>query len=144
MMADLSNRSAGSAADPSVAELIGGLIGDAQTLVRREIDLAKAEVGHEIDKAKQGAISLGIGIGVAALGGILLTLMLVHLIHEVGGLALWLSYLIIGAVFGIIGAVLLAQGAKRMKQIDPLPRETIESVKKDVQWISEQTSSDRT
>ncbi len=127
-----------------IAELLSGLIGDAQTLVRREIDLAKQEVAIEVNKAKQGAIVLGAGVGVAAVGGILLSFMLVYLLHEVLGLSQWLSYLIVGGIFTIVGVLLLQQGAKRMKTLDPVPRETIESVKEDIQWIKEQSPSDKT
>lgn len=128
---------------PSIAQLLGGIVEDAQLLVRREVDLAKQEVTNEINKVKQGATSLGIGIGLAAVGGIMLTLMIVYLLHEVAGLSLWLSYLIVGAVLGGVGAFLLMQGINRMKQVDPIPRETVETVKEDIAWIREQNPSDK-
>jgi len=128
---------------PSIAQLLGGIVEDAQLLIRRELDLAKQEVVTELDKVKQGATSLGIGIGLAAVGGIMLTLMLVYLLHEVADLPLWGSYLIVGAVLGGIGAFLLMSGVKRMKQVDPVPHETIDTVKEDIAWIREQNPSDR-
>jgi hypothetical protein len=70
--------------------------------------------------------------------------MLAHLLNEVLDLSLWVSYLIVGGVFAAIGAFLLMQGINRMKQIDPVPHETIESVRKDVEWIKEQSPSDKT
>jgi hypothetical protein len=129
--------------DTSVAELISGLVNDAQHLVRREIDLAKREVTIELDKVKQGAVALGIGAGVAIVGALLLAHMLVYLVQALTGLSLWVSYLIVGAVFAIGGGLMLMQGLKRMKEVDPVPRETIESVRKDVQWIKEQNPSDK-
>jgi hypothetical protein len=129
--------------DTSVAELISGLVNDAQQLVRREIDLAKREVTIELDKVKQGAVALGIGAGVAIVGALLLAHMLVYLVQALTGLSLWVSYLIVGAVFAIGGGLMLMQGLKRMKEVDPVPRETIESVRKDVQWIKEQNPSDK-
>ena len=129
--------------DTSVTDLISGLVNDAQQLVRREIDLAKREVTIELDKAKQGAVALGIGAGVAIIGALLLAHMLVYLVQDLTGLSLWVSYLIVGAVFAIGGGLMLMQGLKRMKEVDPVPRETIESVRKDVQWIKEQNPSDK-
>lgn len=129
--------------DTSVADLISGLVSDAQHLVRREIDLAKREVAIEVDKVKQGAVALGIGAGVAIIGALLLGHMLVYLVQTLTGLSLWLSYLIVGGLFAIGGGLLLMQGIKRMKDVDPVPRETIESVRKDVQWIKEQNPSDK-
>jgi len=111
--------------------------------VRREIDLAKREVTIEIDKVKQGAVALGIGAGVAIVGTLLLAHMLVHLVQTLTGLSLWVSYLIVGALFAAGGGLMLMQGLKRMKDVDPVPRETIESVRKDVQWIKEQNPSDK-
>ena len=130
--------------DNTVSELISGLINDAQQLVHREIDLAKREVAIEVDKVKQGAVALGIGAGLAVIGALLLGHMLVYLVQTLTDLSLWVSYLIVGAIFAIGGGLLLMQGIKRMKDVDPVPRETIESVKEDIQWIKEQNPSDKT
>jgi len=130
-------------ADSSVADLLSGLVTDAQQLVRREIDLAKREVSIEVDKVRQGAVALGAGAGLAIIGALLLGHMLVHLVQTLTGLSLWVSYLIVGAIFAIGGGILLMQGIKRMKDVDPMPRETIESVKEDIQWIKEQNPSDK-
>jgi len=129
--------------DPSVADLISGLVTDAQQLVRREIDLAKREVSIEVDKVKQGAVALGAGAGLAIIGTLLLAHMLVYLVQTLTGLSLWVSYLIVGAIFAVGGGILLMQGIKRMQNVDPVPRETIESVKEDIQWIKEQNPSDK-
>lgn len=132
-----------SPSEESIAGLLGGLVADAQTLVRREVDLAKQEVLVEVDKVKQGAMALGIGVGITAVGGILLTLMLVHFLIDVVNLAPWISYLIVGALFAVVGGVLLMRGINRLKQIDPLPREAIAEVKENVEWIKEQNPSDK-
>jgi len=129
--------------DSSVADLISGLVTDAQQLVRREIDLAKHEVSVEVDKVKQGAVALGAGAGLAIIGTLLLAHMLVYLVQTLTGLSLWVSYLIVGAIFAVGGGILLMQGIKRMQNVDPMPRETIESVKEDIQWIKEQNPSDK-
>jgi hypothetical protein len=62
--------------DASVSQLIGGIIGDAQALVRQEIALARQEIGEEIGNAKQAGIKLGIAGGVLAIGVLLLILAL--------------------------------------------------------------------
>jgi len=129
--------------DATVSDLISGLVNDAQQLVRREIDLAKREVAIEVDKVKQGAVALGVGAGLAVIGALLLGQMLVYLVQSLTGLSLWVSYLIIGGLIAIGGVLGLMQGIKRMKEVDPVPRETIESVKEDIQWIKEQNPSDK-
>jgi len=129
--------------ETSVTELVSGLVSDAQQLVRKEIDLAKQEVSIEIGKLRQGAVALGIGAGMALIGAFLLAQMLVYLLNVLG-ISLWVSYLIVGGLFAAIGGILLMQGVNRMKQVDPVPHETIESVRKDVEWIKEQSPSDKT
>src|SRR5438132_6027717 len=77
------------AEDESIAQLLGELIADAQELVRKEVLLAKTEIKEEIDKARQGAISLGIGAAFALLGGLFLIQMVVHLLVWAFGIPLW-------------------------------------------------------
>jgi len=129
--------------EPSIATLLGELVADAQDLVRKEIDLAKQEVRNEVSKAKDTAISFGIGGVVAAIGGLLLVLMLVHLLSDVFGLQLWLSYLLVGLVFAIVGGVLLMRGRSKANEIDIVPRATVQEVKKDIAWIKDQTPPDK-
>jgi hypothetical protein len=127
----------------SISHLLSGLVADAQTLVRREIDLAKTEVAGELNKAKQGGILIGAGVGLAVVGGILLGHMLAHLLQDVFDISLWISYLVVGALLTLGGVLLLRQGAARMSTINPVPQETIDSVRKDVEWIKEQNPSDK-
>lgn len=128
----------------SIAQLISGLIADGQTLVRREIDLAKTEVTSELNRAKQGGILIGAGVGLAVVGGILLGHMLAHMLQDVFGIALWISYLVVGGLLTLGGVLLLRQGVAKMSNVDPVPHETIDSVRKDVEWIKEQSPSDKT
>lgn len=129
--------------ETSIARLMGELVADAQHLVRKEVELARQEVRVEVNKAKQGAISLGAGGAVAAVGALLLVLMVVHLLVAVFGIALWISYLIVGALLAIIGGIMLQVGRSRLNKIDPTPHETIDSVRKDVEWIKEQNPSNK-
>ncbi|MFO7170051.1 MAG: phage holin family protein [Chloroflexota bacterium] len=128
----------------SISQLVSGLIADAQQLVRREIDLAKTELNTEVDKVKQGGVLIGAGATAAIIGGILLGHMLAYLVQDVFGISLWISYLVIGAILAIAGVLLLRQGTERMSKVDPMPRETIDSVRKDVEWITQQSQSDKT
>jgi hypothetical protein len=130
-------------AEPSIAQLLSNLIADAQTLVRKEFDLAKTEIMSEVDKARQGAIMLGAGIALAAIGGLFLLAMVAELLVALG-LDRWLAYLILGGVLAIAGGVVLFIGIKRFQTVDPVPRETIETIREDVSWLKEQSPSDRT
>jgi hypothetical protein len=66
--------------EPSVAALLGGIVNDVKDLLVQERALTKLEVQDQLGKAKTAAIELGSGIGVVAIGGILLMLMLVQML----------------------------------------------------------------
>jgi hypothetical protein len=131
------------AVEPSIAQLLSSLIGDAQTLVRREIDLAKAEIAGEIDMARQGATMLGAGVAAATIGGIFLLVALAEALVAFNILDRWLSYLIIGAFLAVAGAIALEVGLQRFRKVRPVPQETIDSIREDVNWLSEQARSDK-
>lgn len=127
--------------EPSIARLLGEIVSDAQQLVRKEFELAKHEVRVEVDKARDGAISLGIGAGVTAIGGVFLLLMVVHALVAAFGWPLWLSYLVVGGLITVVGVVLLMMGLSRVQTVDPTPRQTVDNVRKDVEWIKERNPS---
>jgi uncharacterized membrane protein YqjE len=131
-------RAAGAGAgEPSLAELVGSLVTDAQILVRKEIELARAELSGEIDKAKRAGIAVGAGAAIAAVGALLLVIMVVQVLIA-WGLAPWLAYLIVGGALTAVGALALVAGLRRAQSIDPMPRETIQTVQEDVEWLKEQ------
>ena len=123
---------------PSMASLVGGIITDATRLVRQEIALARREVQAELDKAKVASVSLAIGAGLSMFGAIFLGLMVVFLLHEVGGLALWASFLIVGGVVAVAGAILLYAGIREVSKISLVPPQTAETLQENVQWLQNQ------
>jgi len=106
--------------------------------------LATYEIREDLQKTKTAMLSLGIGIGVAALGGLLLILMLVHLLHALAGLPLWACDGIVGGLLAISGAVLLLSGKNTIARIDVVPPQTMETMKENVRWITERATSDGT
>jgi hypothetical protein len=128
-------------AAPSLAALLGGIMHDAKDLLVQELTLAKLEGQDELRHIKTAALSLGIGIGVAAVGGILLSVMLVHVLAAYTDIPLWGCYGIVGSVFGVLGWVLLASGKYKIEEIDVMPQ-TVETMKENAQWLREQTTSD--
>ena len=117
--------------DHKVGALIKDITTDVSTLVRKEIELAKAEVS-QIVKQKLVAVGLFVIGGVVAvliLPFALLTLMEVLAIW----LQRWAAALIVTLMMIAGGGLLFAIGAKKIKG-KTLPEETIESIKEDVAW----------
>jgi membrane protein len=127
--------------EPSLVQLLGGLVNDASALMRQEWALAKYEVQRELRKVKVVALSLSLGIGITAIGGLLLLIMLVHLLDALTGVPLWGCYGLIGGVLALMGGVLLYKGNAQMGHIHVLPRQTVETLKAHVNWISGKASA---
>ena len=113
--------------DSSVGELIGQVAQDLSVLMRQELDLAKAEVRQEITEAGKAAGMLG-GAGFAG-----------YMVLLFGSIAAWWGLanvmdhgwaaLIVAGVWAVVGALLFAVGRGRMKQVNPKPELTVETVK---------------
>ena len=116
------------------SELIKALSGQVSTLIRQEIDLAKAEMA---EKGKQVGVGAGVfsGAGVAALmmlGSLTAFMILVLAL----ALASWAAALIVTLLWGAIAGTLALIGRNKMRQIGkPLPEKTVETLKEDVQWL---------
>jgi Putative Actinobacterial Holin-X, holin superfamily III len=123
--------------EPSVAVLLGGIVNDVKALLVQELALAKLEVQDTLGKAKTAAVALGIGMGVVAIGGVLLVLMLVQVLAAYTKLPLWGRYGVVGGVLVVLGGVLLAMGKRQAEEIDVVPQRTLETIKENVQWLTE-------
>ena len=122
----------------SVGELVGRVTTDISTLMRQEFALAKAELTEEAKKAGKGAGSLGAAGFLGYLAAIFASLTLMFLLDLF--LPLWAAALIVTVLYGVIAYVLFSKGKKQLKTVDPTPRQTVETLKEDVQWAKDQTS----
>ena len=130
--------------EPSIAALLGGIANDVKDLLVQELALTTLEVHDTLRRAKSAAIALGLGIGVVAIGGMLLMLMLVHVLAALTVVPLWGCYGIVGGALVVLGGVLLAMGKRQAEEIDVVPQRTLDTMKENVQWLTEQTTRNRT
>lgn len=124
---------------PSMSSLVGGIVHDAQQLIRQEMTLARREIQQELDKAKTAAVSFGAAVAVLALGAVLLSFMLVYLLSEMAGLPWWASFAIVGGVLAVVGGILLAVAKNQASEVSLMPRQTVETMRENVQWLKNQT-----
>jgi uncharacterized membrane protein YqjE len=100
--------------------------------MRKEVELAKVEIKEEAGQAAKAGGMLGAGALTAYLALLFSSLALAWLLDQ------WipraLAFLIVGIVYGIAAAVLLSQGKNRLKAVRPVPEQTVETLKEDVQW----------
>ncbi|HEX6153093.1 MAG TPA: phage holin family protein [Solirubrobacterales bacterium] len=125
----------------STGELVKQLSEQTTTLVRKEIELAKAELSEKGKVAGQGAGMFGGAavVGLLALG--VLTAMILALLDK--AMDFWVAALIVTVLYGAIAAVLAISGRDRVKQATPPAEQTVETVKEDVQWAKSQAKSAR-
>jgi uncharacterized membrane protein YqjE len=128
--------------DRSLGELLKQLSQETTRLVHQELELAKAELQQKGKQAGAGAgLFGGAGaLGLAALGA--LTACFILALNAV--MPAWLAALLVAVVYGIVAFVLVKQGQAKMKAaVPPVPEQTIETVKEDVEWAKTQMRSEK-
>jgi len=114
------------AEEPSIGTLVQSAMADMSTLIRSEIELAKAEVGKSAKKA-------GIGIGAFAAAGVLLAFAGIYFFVAVAegiaeGLPRWLSYLIVTVFLVLLAGIAALFGRSSLKKIEK-PERTLETLR---------------
>jgi uncharacterized membrane protein YqjE len=123
---------AGSTVERPLGQLLSDMTSELGTLVRQEIQLAKVETKEELGRAGKAAGSL-VGAAIAAHMALLfLSLALAWLLDQAMNRAL--AFAIVGVIYVIGAAVLVSTGRRQAKLINPVPQQTVATLKEDVQW----------
>jgi len=138
-MADAMNGDSADARERPIGELVKDLSQQTSTLVRQEIELARAELQQQGKVAGKGVgMLLGAAVaGLLALGA--LSAALIALLDK--AMATWVAALIVMALWAVLAAVVAKAGQKSLRQATPPAPQTIETVKEDIQWAKNQTGS---
>jgi hypothetical protein len=111
----------------SVGELLGDITTDLSTLMRQEMDLAKAELRETADHAKVGGAMFG---GAAVAGQLALLFLSLALWWALGDLiGLGWSALVVGLLWAVVAGVLAAAGRARLRRMTPVAQRTIDTTK---------------
>ena len=124
----------------SLGELFGKLSNETSTLIRQEMELARAELTEKGKEAGKGA-GLFVGAGaVALLGAGALTAGIILLLDL--AIAGWLAAILVGLVYVAVAAVLGLKGRDRIQAATPpVPEQTVDTVKEDVEWAKTRARS---
>jgi F0F1-type ATP synthase assembly protein I len=122
----------------SLGELFGQLTSDLSQLFRKEVELAKLETKEEVQRAGKAGGMIGAAAATGYLALILVSFALGWLLDEWMHTAL--AFLLVGALWAIAATVLYSRGRQHMKQINPVPEQTVQTLKEDVAWARAQTS----
>ena len=123
-------------------ELVQQLAKETSTLVRQEIELAKAEVSEKGRQAGKGVGMFGAAgiIALLALGALTAAAILALDLAVAG----WLAALIVAAVYGATAGLLALAGKGRVQEATPPAPQTVETVKEDIEWAKTRGRSART
>ena len=112
----------------SVGEVLGDITSDLSTLLRQEVELAKAELRESVDHAK-AAGGMFAGAGVA--GHLALIFLSLALWWGMGDLfdSLGWSAVVVGLLWAIAAAVMAAMGRTRMRRATPVVPRTVDTAK---------------
>jgi MFS family permease len=128
--------------DRPIGDLVRQLSDQTTTLVRQEIELAKAEMTAKGKQVGMGAGAFGAAgvLGLYAVGAITACLILA-LSTAIAG---WLAALIVGVVYAAIAGVLALIGKKKTQAgAPPVPERAISSTKEDVEWAKTRAKAAR-
>jgi hypothetical protein len=124
----------------SIGELFSKLSNETSTLIRQEMELARAEMTEKGKEAGKGAGLFGGAGAVGLLGAGALTAGIILLLDL--AIAAWLAAIIVGLVYVGIAALLGLQVRDRIKRATPpLPEQTVDTVKEDVEWAKTRAQS---
>ncbi len=123
--------------DRSIGELFAELTKETTTLVRQEVQLAKTEMTQKASEVGKDVGFLGVGGALAYAGLLAIIAGIILALGEI--IPLWVSALVVGLVVAAIGGFLAWRGLNALKQVKPVPEQTIQTLKEDKEWAKDQT-----
>jgi len=125
-----------------VGDLVKEATEQAQTLVRQEIELAKAELS---EKGKKAGIGAGMFGGAGLFGLFAFGALTAAFIGAVDlAVPFWAAALIVAAAYGAIAGVLALTGKNKVQEATPpVPEEAVDNVKEDVAWTKQRARAGR-
>jgi uncharacterized membrane protein YqjE len=129
--------------DRPVGELLKELSSQTTTLVRQELELAKAEMA---EKGKQAGLGAGMFGGAGLFAVFALAALTTCVIAALAtGMDVWLAALIVAVAYAAVAGVMAITGKKKVQEAaPPVPEQTRDSVKEDVEWAKTRARSGRT
>jgi hypothetical protein len=117
-----------------VTALVSGILDDAQSLVRQQVEMLKAEVKEDFRRSKRAAEFGGLGIVMLTVGFLGLVASLAYFLHEYYRFSMWASWGITGGIFLLTGAALAATSYILLERFNPLPDKTFKALQENLSW----------
>lgn len=122
--------------DQSLGDLVGRLTSEMGALFNDHLQLARIEIMEDLKEAGKGAGLMG-GAGVAGwIAALILSLALCWGLAEF--MPTWLAFLVVGVVWAVVAGVTAMAGRKQLRQVDPMPNQTMDELERDREWLKQQ------
>jgi uncharacterized membrane protein YqjE len=117
----------------SLGQLFSDATRDLGQLIRQEVELAKTETREEIRQATRAGAMFGVAAVLAFVALLLASFAVAWGLAEV--MPAGVAFLIVALVFGGVAFAAFQKARQRIQQVDPVPRETVDTIKEDVEWV---------
>ena len=119
-----------------LGDLLATLSTQVNQLFRQEVQLAQAEMTRKAAKAGQNVALIVLGAVLA--NSALLAIIAALIIRLAQVMDAWLAAALVGIILAVVAGLLVQVGVRKLKEIDPAPRRTIETMKENKEWLTEQ------
>jgi membrane protein implicated in regulation of membrane protease activity len=127
--------------EPSIGTLVQSAMAAVSTLLRAEVELAKAEIGRSAKKAGVGAGAFGAAGVVLAFSGFFFGIAFAEFLTWLG-LQRWISYLIVWFLLVLLAGLAALLGRRFLKRIEK-PERTLETLRDLPEVIHRETPGER-
>jgi len=122
--------------EPGLGELFTTLSNQASQLFRQEVQLAQAEMTNKAMRAGKNVALIALGAVTAQGAFLAMIAALIFALAQV--MDAWLAALLVGIGLAVVAALLVQGGLKKLKEIDPAPRQTIQTMRENKEWLTQQ------
>ena len=119
-----------------LGDLFSDLATNMSELVRKEVELAKLEVGQKAKYVGKNVAYLVVGGAVAYAAMLTVIAAIVMLLDKV--MPNWGAALLVGIVVAAVGWLLVSKALAALQATDMMPQQTVETLKEDAAWVKQQ------
>jgi hypothetical protein len=119
-----------------LGDLFGDLASEVSELIRKEVALAKLEVGQNATRVGRNVGYLVIGGAVAYAAMLAILAAAIMLLDNV--MPSWGAALVVGVVVGVIAWLMIGKATAALKTTEVAPQQTIETLRENAAWVKQQ------
>ena len=121
--------------EPTIPQLLKGIVHDVRTLLSHEVELARVESQYELRQARKAGIRFAVAGGFAAIAALLLSLALGFLASWYWTWPTWAGFGLVALVFLALSGVFFLLGRSVARKTSLVPRATMRSLKDNARWL---------